>query len=123
MKPFRNETHFDPGRFRTNVAFFKQVDTVNPYGGTSQEYTEIKTVRAIDLQIKNNDQLAINAGASVINDDRYFIIRKGFKPDYDMVARANGNSYIITAVIPIDMPVRFWRVLCTRKDDQETWPE
>jgi len=123
MKPFRNETSLDPGRFRTKVTFYQQTNTVKPSGGTTVGFTELKTVKAIDLQIGNHDQAAVSAGASTVNDDRYFVIRSGFKPDIDMVAKANGNRYIVVSVTPVDMPVRYWRVLCIRKDDQETWEE
>lgn len=121
MKPFDNKTHFDPGRFRTKIGFYRITESDDEFGGTVRDHVHINTVKAISLSIRNNDQLAISAGASVVNEDRYFVIRKGFKPEYDMTAVVGDKHYTLAAIVPVDVPVKYWRLLCIRKEDQDTW--
>lgn len=121
MRRFDNKSNFDPGRFRTSITFFAETDVVKESGGTIRAQVEVKTVKAVDLQIKGNDQLAISAGATVVNDDRYFVIRKDFKPTYDMVVKHGDRHYTLSVIQPLDVPVNYYRLLCIRKHDQDTW--
>ncbi len=121
-KPYENKTQYDPGRFRFQLTFFQQVSTQNEYGGTTVALTQVLTTMAVQEKISERSQLAIEAGASVLNQDCYFVIRQrnNFTPLKDMIVLCNGSTYVIRAVIPVDVPVMYIKLLCVKQDVEIT---
>lgn len=117
-KPFANETLYDPGRFRFKLSFFQETSVQSVYGGTTAGWTFILTTQAVQEKISSKNQFAIEAGASVLNQDCYFVTRyrSDFEPKKDMAIVCNGFAYLIKAVIPIDVPQRYWKLLCVKSD-------
>lgn len=125
MRPFNNKTNFDPGRFVLSISFYQQGSIKTPSGGSKLRTTYIDTYKAGELPLNSNGQVEIIAGATVTNDDRNFLIRasKDFKPKKDMYVKLDENYYVIAAVKPIDVPVKYYQLLCLRKKDYANWLE
>lgn len=123
-KPFNNKSNFDPGRLRETISFYKQVSSPDGYGGTALTYVDFQTCRAAELQVRDGGQLEINANASVLNEDRYFVIRysKNFTPVKQMNVRHGNKHYVINAIIPLDIPIHYIKLLCIRKVSYPTTP-
>lgn len=110
--------NYDPGRFRFKLTFFKQVSTQSEYGGTFVVNQHVLTTMAVQEKLSERSQLALEAGASVLNQDCYFVIRNrsNFYPEKDMVVFCNGATYVIRAVVPLDVPVVYIKLLCVKQD-------
>lgn len=114
---YENKSFYDPGRFRFQLVFKQQVTADDGYGGNPVvALQDVLTTRAVQEPIKEGNQLVINAGASVLNQDCYFVIRNvnTFYPEKDMNVECNGATYVIRAVIPIDVPVNYIKLLCVK---------
>lgn len=122
-RPFDNKSSFDPGRFRTSVSFYQQVSVEDSSGGSDVSLDLVYTAKAIELQVRDGNQLEINAGASVLNDDRYFVIRhsRTFTPEKDMNLMQDGKYFVVRAIIPIDNTNNYTKLLCTRKSNYAEW--
>lgn len=124
-KPFENKTALDPGRLRFTIKFFEQLAIEDlTYG--DQVPTEVLslTTKASQQNIQNRpgsiySQLEQEAGATMMNGDTYYTIRyrNGWYPKKNMRAEVNLNgtvvSYTVRAIIDIDQPLHYWRILCT----------
>lgn len=90
----------NPGTLNRRITFTKLTHTTNEYGGSTPVYNDVLTTWASKQPIRTNNQFAIEAGASVLNDDVAFIIRfrRGFTPEKDMEITESGNKYVIAAV-------------------------
>lgn len=77
---------------------------------------------AVQEKLSDRSQLAFEAGASVLNQDCYFIIRQrnDFTPLKDMIVLCSGSTYVIKAIIPVDVPVNYIKLLCVKKDFEIT---
>lgn len=121
-KPFENKSFYDPGRFRFKLVFFNQVSAPDGFGGTIATLQQSITTMAVQEKLSDRSQLAIEAGASVLNQDCYFVIRQrnDFIPLKEMVVFSNGSTYVIKAIIPVDVPVKYIKMLCVKKDFELT---
>jgi len=115
-KRFENKTFYDPGRFRFKLVFTQQVSVPDGYSGTKVSNQEVLITMAVQEPLKDGSQLAIEAGASVLNQDCYFVIRNRneFYPQKNMNVTCNGFDYVIKAVIPVDVPVNYIKLLCVK---------
>jgi head-tail adaptor len=97
---------FNPGRLNRRALFRKASDTENEYAGTSVSYTDAVTTWVEKRIVSTNNQFAMEAGASALNEDCTFVMRK--RPDYSPVVSdhivCDGSTYTIKAICPyIDM--------------------
>ena len=117
-RPVNNKSNFDPGRFTTDITFTKQVAVGDGSGGSDLTYPVLYTCRAVEGQVRDGDQLAVGAGASVFNNDKWFTIRfnRNFTPTKDMNVVDRGKKYAIKGIIPLDIPVHYYKILCIRQD-------
>lgn len=122
-RPFDNKSNYDPGRFRTSVAFYQQVSVQDNSGGSDLSLEVVYEAKAVELQVRDGNQLEINVGASVMNDDRYFVIRRSrtFTPEKDMNLMQEGKYFVVRAIIPVDNTNNYTKLLCTRKADYAEW--
>lgn len=121
-KRFENKSHYDPGRFRFSLTFFTQSTVDDGYSGTSSALLQSITTMAVQEKLSDRSQLAFEAGASVLNQDCYFVIRQrnDFIPLKDMIVLCDGSTYVIKAIIPVDVPVNYIKLLCVKKDFEIT---
>lgn len=116
MPQFKKKV-YDPGLFRFTVGFWKEVSTKNRSGGQSVALQSFLQTLAVREDIREGNQLAIAAGASYLNEDCYFIIRnrQGFYPTKSMKVLCEGSYYTIAAVIEINIPVTYIKLLCKKE--------
>lgn len=114
-KRYENKSAYDPGRFRYSLTYRKQVSAPDGSGGTDVTFTDLLTVRAIREKLSEGNQLAITAGASLLTKDCYFIVRNrlDFYPEKDMNIVVDSLQYTIRAVIELDVPVTYIKLLCS----------
>lgn len=117
---FKNKTFLDPGRFRYPIEFYEYNTTINNYGDQIITETLVMSTRASKQNIQNRpgsiySQLEEQAGATLMNGDTYFTIRlrPDWQPKKDMKAVVAGIDYVVRALIPLDYPQNYWRILCT----------
>lgn len=117
---FNNKTFLDPGRLRYNISFYEQTATNNQYGDQTPTEVLVMATRASRQNIQNRpgsiySQLEIEAGATLMNGDTYYTIRSrnDWQPKKDMRVEVDGISYTLRALIPLDYPQNYWRILCT----------
>lgn len=112
-RPYENKPMYDPGRFRISLQFFGEVSQDDGAGGTTVQPQSLTIVKGVQEPIREGSQLAIEAGATSLNQDCYYVIRaRGFTPNKDMII--NGE-YVVRAVIPLGVPVTYYKLLCIRK--------
>jgi SPP1 family predicted phage head-tail adaptor len=113
-KLFNNKSSVDPGRLRYTLTFSSEQTTQNEYGNSEVTYVTGMITKAAKLQIGSYDQYAIEAGASMLRNDVYFVIRyrTDWTPTKDMVVGCDGKTYKLHAVIELDQPVHYWKLLC-----------
>lgn len=121
-KPYNNKSNYDPGRFRFTLNFYQEVTTISDDGSQWVNFTPLLCTKAVQEPLREGSQIAINAGASILNQDCYFVIRNrcGFYPEKDMIVLCGNQGYVINAVIPLDVPVNYIKLLCVRRDVQIT---
>lgn len=121
-KRFNNKSNYDPGRFRFTLNFYQEVVAIGNDGSQTVSYTPILTTAALQEPLRDGSQIAIDAGASILNQDCYFVIRNRstFYPEKDMIVTNGSQVYVINAVIPLDVPVNYIKILCVRRDMQIT---
>jgi len=119
-KKFASKTFLDPGRFRYNISFYEHATTINNYGDQTITDTPVMITRASKQSIQNRpgsiySQLEEEAGATLMNGDIYFTIRfrQDWQPKKDMRVVVDGIDYVLRALIPLDYPQNYWRILCT----------
>lgn len=117
---FVNKTFLDPGRLRYNIDFYEQASVINSYGDQQLSETLVMSTRASKQNIQNRpgsiySQLEIEAGATLMNGDTYFTIRlrSDWQPKKNMRVVVDNRSYTLRALIPLDYPQNYWRILCT----------
>lgn len=121
---YENKTFIDPGRLRFDIKFFEQTSTTNNFGDQSINETLTLQTRASQQNIQNRpgsiySQLEQEAGATIMNGDTYYSIRyrNNWKPKKNMRVEVivNGTviSYTLRAIIDLDQPTHYWRILCT----------
>lgn len=117
---FANKTFLDPGRLRYAIDFYEQATTINEFGDQSIGETLVMSTMAARQNIQNRpgsiySQLEIEAGATLMNGDTYYTIRwRGdWNPKKNMRVVVEGISYVLRALIPLDYPQNYWRILCT----------
>lgn len=117
-KPYDNEPHFDPGLFRVSLEFRQQTAVVSSSGDSAPTKATVKTMKAAELPIRDGDQLAIEAGASIMKRSRYYITRKvsSFYPTKSMNFNIGTKEYVINAVIPLGSPEKYVKILATPKN-------
>lgn len=123
-KVFENKTFYDPGRLRFPISFFEQTTVIDEYGSQSPSEILSLSTKAAQQNIQNRpgsiySQLEEEAGATMMNGDTYYMIRyrKDWAPKKNMRVEVvlNGStiSYTLRAIILIDVPLHYWRILCT----------
>lgn len=121
---YENKTFIDPGRLRFDIKFFEQTSTTNNFGDQSINETLTLQTRASQQNIQNRpgsiySQLEQEAGATIMNGDTYYSIRyrNNWKPKKNMRVEVTVNgtviSYTLRAIIDLDQPTHYWRILCT----------
>lgn len=121
---YENKTFIDPGRLRFGIKFFEQTSTTNNFGDQSVNETLTLQTKASQQNIQNRpgsiySQLEQEAGATIMNGDTYYTIRyrSNWHPKKNMRVEVLVNgiaiSYTLRAIIDIDQPVHYWRILCT----------
>lgn len=117
-KPFNNKSAYDPGRFRYSVTFQSLVATDDGAGGTTVVPETVLITRAVREKLSEHNQLAIEAGASYLSNDCFFVIRNrpDFYPTKDMQVISDGQTYTIRAIIEIDVPVKYLKILCSGRN-------
>lgn len=138
-KPFNNKSNYDPGRFRTLIQFKTQQSTDDGSGGSNLTYSEGQSLgfqytlpivfggvpaipeyecKSIELQVRDEDQLVIEIGASSMNGDKWFVIRahSGFTPKKYMNVYTADEKFILRAIVPVDNPVHYYRLLCVKQN-------
>lgn len=117
-KPFDNKSNYDPGRFRATLVFRPKISTPKPSGGSTVTYGDPIDIKAVEEQVKSYDQMAIDAGATVLNLSRYFVIRKRrtWMPSKDDGFTFDGGKWIIKAIIPVDSPTHYYKLLAVRNN-------
>lgn len=124
---YENKTFVDPGRLRFNISFFEQYVDIDQSG--SQTVTEVLTLqtKASQQNIQNRpgsiySQLEQEVGASILRGDTYYTVRyrSNWHPKKNMRVEVSVNgvivNYILRAVIDVDQPVHYWRILCTTNE-------
>lgn len=116
-KRYENKTFYDPGRFRFRLTFYEEITQGDGSGGSQPLTAPVYVCQAVQEQIKISDQLAIQAGASVLTQDCYFIIR--YNADFPIVKNylvGDGYSfYTIAGIITLDFPINYVKILCKIK--------
>lgn len=107
---------YDPGQFRHRVAFYKQVSEPDESGGVNVVEEGFFSTFAVRVDIREGSQLAIAAGASYLNEDRWYVIRSRswVYPDKPQVLKCDGNTYTIAAIVELNQPVDYWKLLCIK---------
>jgi hypothetical protein len=121
---YENKTFIDPGRLRFNISFYETGFTTNEFGDQVPTETLTLQTKASQQNIQNRpgsiySQLEQEAGATLMNGDTYYTIRyrSNWHPKKNMRVEVlvNGTilTYILRAIIDVDQPVHYWRILCT----------
>ena len=113
-KPFDNKFDYDAGRLRHKISFWQISQVDDGYGGTTPTETKILDTWAGKDKPSGYNQMTVDAGANLFDNDAYFVIRnrKNFYPTKDMRVRHNGNNYTIIGVVQMDDPCTFIQILC-----------
>lgn len=124
---YENKTFIDPGRLRFDIKFYTQSSSQDEF--LNQTVTEVMTLqtRASQQNIQNRpgsiySQLEEQAGATIMNGDTYYTIRyrSNWKPLKNMRVEVTVNdtviSYTLRAIIDLDQPTHYWRLLCTTNE-------
>lgn len=121
-KRYENKSAYDPGRFRFKLNFFRQTGIPDGAGGSIVSYIQAGSSYAAQEKISEGDQIALDAGITALNQDCYFVVRyrASFVPEKDMVVYMNGQTYVVRAIIPIDVPINYIKLLCVKKDYELT---
>lgn len=109
----------NPGLFNKRIKFFKETVVQNEFAGSETSMIAVPNVSpdAADQSatfgslepIRQYNQFAIEAGASILNGDRILKIRRraGFYPSKDMIfqdisdpSNASPDTYTIVTVLP-----------------------
>lgn len=111
---YKNKSDYDPGRFRHTLEFKAEQSTPDGAGGTTVATVTVLTTKAVREKISEHNQLAIQAGASWLTNDIFFTIRnrQGFYPEKDMIVACEGKTYTVRAIIELDQPVKYIKLLC-----------
>jgi SPP1 family predicted phage head-tail adaptor len=117
-RPYKDKGSYDPGRFRHMLEFKAEQSTPDGAGGTVVATVTVLTTKAVREKISEHNQLAIQAGASWLTNDIFFIIRnrQNFYPEKDMIVVSEGKTYTVRAVIELDQPVKYIKLLCSGSD-------
>lgn len=120
-QPYKNKTDFDAGRFREAIIFQQQVGTQKPSGGTVVALVDVKIAKAVKLPVRDAAQLEITVGATNMNEDVWFVIRvfADFVPAKDMLVKQGTKRYTLVAIVPVDQPQKYWKLLCLYKNGQD----
>ncbi len=103
----------NPGKLNHRIKFSQEVATANDFGGQTVTFVPVVCSETTptdttwgDLQpIKQYNQLAIEAGASLLNGDKILIIRyrKNFQPTKSMIfedLNNPGDAYTVHSISP-----------------------
>lgn len=97
----------NPAKLNHRIKFIGLSEpTADEYGGVTAIETDLLTTWGSLVPIKQNNQLALEAGASVLNGDKVLIIRKrnSFTPAKDMKFQDLNNPddfYTVHSILPI----------------------
>lgn len=116
-KPYQNKTHYDTGRFRFKLEFYEVVSLDNSGGGITPSTAKVYETYGVQEPIKSGNQEAIEAGASVLNQDCYFVVRNNpsFTIEKSFLIVCNSITYNIAAIISVDVPINYIKLLCKTK--------
>lgn len=96
----------NPSELNHRIKFTQLTAEANEYIGNTAVETDILTTWGSLKPIKQNNQYALEAGASVLNGDKILIIRRreNFTPSKDMIFTDLNNPtdvYTIHSIFPI----------------------
>lgn len=95
----------NPGKLNHRIKFYSLQSVGNIYGGVTANRIELITTWGSLEPIKQYNQTAIEAGASVLNGDKMLVIRyrKSFTPIKNMEfedLNTAGDIYTVRAILP-----------------------
>lgn len=108
----------NPGELNKRAKFYQTTSTVNQYlDAVSSESLMIDTWVKKEF-VKVNNQYAIEAGASIMNEDCIFTIRErqGFKPSKSMSIECDGLRYGILSVYNPEKNPSYIRIVGQKKE-------
>jgi SPP1 family predicted phage head-tail adaptor len=108
---------YDPGRLRFKIDFYAEDYTDNDSGGQVVNPALILSTFAAQEDIREGNQAALEAGATVFNQDCFFIIRhrKDFYPSKGMEVHEGQNVYKIEGITPLNQPISYIKLLCIKR--------
>lgn len=110
----------NPGELKYPIDIYSVHSVRNASGGSMPSiicaYPSIST-RAKKEPVRSNNQLAIEAGASVFNEDMIFTIRDraGFTPHKNMLIECEGSQYTLIAFYNPEKYPNYLRLVAVRK--------
>lgn len=117
MPPYNNKTRHDPGEFRHKIQFMQQVSTPNGSGGTSVSSELAFATIAKKKAINPGSTIAMEAGASLQNEDtNYFIRYRSGTPTKSMWILEGDVRYTIATIIAEDDPPNYYRIVAIRNE-------
>lgn len=113
-----NGQDIDPGRMRFLMHIMQEQTVDDGYGGTPVFYTNVLDTKAAKTKVGSGNQMALQAGATVFNQDCYFTIRyrRDFNIEKDQYIIVDGEGYTIAGFELVDVPVKWVKMLCIKSD-------
>lgn len=121
-KIFKNETAYDPGRYRFKLDFYTQTSTPDGAGGTTQSWILSQSTRAIKevfpKRVNEQGQIIVQGGTTDQEEVWYFTIRyrRDWQPTKNMNFICENVVYTIRAIMPIDIPVNYMKMVAIQSD-------
>lgn len=121
---------YDPGDFRHKLLFYDESTTTNQYGSQKLSLILTEGIPPVGTwskrdNIKDYNQFAIQAGATIGSEDKIFTIRfrKGFYPKKAMLIKdyRTGEWYNIAAVREIDDPCYYVEIVAIKKENYKAY--
>lgn len=110
----------NPAELKRKIDIYSVSSVKNASGGTTPQIIcayPLLSTRAKKEPIRSNNQLAIEAGATVINEDVIFTIRArtGFMPVKNMLLECDGYQYTLVAFYNPEKYPNYLRLVGVRK--------
>lgn len=119
---FENHTFYDPGRYRFKLDFYEQVSMPDGAGGTIPTWVLSQSTKAIKevfpKRVNEQGQIIVQGGTTDQEEVWYFTIRyrRSWSPVKNMNFICEGVVYTIRAIMPIDIPVNYMKMVAIQSD-------